>query len=573
MALNDIEEINNFMSYAINFDGKQKVWASQIFKEKSIRKTISFNNDTTQSDTTSDEENNLSEENIFSLFENKLEDKLTSSTFYKEKIEKINKKTMFEESMKNKEISKIPKKKTYISYISMYLENAKIAPFKEYLNPFESYYKYINTGPNHVSVNIILPFVETGKNSIIIECSKDIEISNLIGLICYKYTLKNYKPPLKDIYYYELKIAHSSHEIYYDLPSLDVTKKFNEANFDNLALIDITLLGNNYSKNVTVYTYDAKPYIISLPSYNVPLSMVRDKCLDMVRSKLGLEKKIKDLKMPLFEANCDEFVLLRQNSVRGDFTSIYEKKTVTSSRNITTSNDKSPNTIDNMLPVISENIDYQEPEICSPSDNTLNDSKCITTFEVERLTNLKLKRTELLEITETHIQFISQRTPKVLLVIPWQLLAHFYLSKNHNGVALYKIIWIKFDYLFHNGMKKSNSNTLDSKNFFQRIYKKRGSQSLSSSTNDFQGRNSIDKCSFQYDYKFFEENISFAKWKIINFELSSYYSSSITNIMYPIENNLSALVYKKSDNGRRSPLEAWDIYKKNQNSSHLINNL
>uniref|UniRef100_A0A0K0DWY6 CRIM domain-containing protein n=1 Tax=Strongyloides stercoralis TaxID=6248 RepID=A0A0K0DWY6_STRER len=610
MAFQDIDEINNFMCYAINLEGKHKLWANQIFNEKSMQKKISFNKTTTYSDTTSEEESNSNNENIFNLFENKLEDKISLSKFYKEKTEKIKKNKIFEESIKSstfinsnnsqienvsskKNIFNVPKKKSYNSYISMYLENAKLITYNDYLNPFENYCKYIYTGLNHVTINIIVPFIQSGKNIIVIECSKDIEISNLIGLICYKYTLKNYKPPLKDIYYYELKIAHTSHEIYYDLPSLDVTKKFYESYFDNLALIDITLLGNNYSKNVTVYTYDAKSYLISLPSYNIPLSMVRDKCLNMVKSKLGLEKKIEginldeieyvlqkldnqyenlDLKMPLLQANCDEFVLLRQNSVRGDFTSIYEKKTSTL-KNTIISNDKSSNTLDNLLPTISEVIDFQEPETNSTSDSILNDLKCIATFEVERLTSLKIKKVELLEIMKTHIQFISQRNSKVSLVIPWQLLAHFILSKSNDGITSYKIIWIKFNNLPKDNNTKFNSNTLDSKNFFKRIYKKKKLQNFSLPSNNFWSIQSFEKYYFHYDFNFFDENISSAKWKTINFDLPNNYSSSITNIMSSIENNLSALVYMKSDNGRRSPIEAWEKYKESQHSSYSINNL
>uniref|UniRef100_A0A0N5B8K2 CRIM domain-containing protein n=1 Tax=Strongyloides papillosus TaxID=174720 RepID=A0A0N5B8K2_STREA len=438
MAFHDLKEVSDFMSHAMNLDGKLKPWANQIFKERVIHTKPSYFSETISTDTSSDEEDNSDsdDENIFTLFENKLEDKFTSSKFFKEKMERLKNEKIFEESIKKDsltssgtkyksnipskdDICQVPKDKSYTSYISMKLENMVLSPCEDLLNPFEDYCKYINMGPNHISINIVLPFVESGRNFIVVECLKDIEISNLIGLICYKYTLKNYKPPLKEIYYYELKIAHNLNDIYYDLPSLDVTKKFCESSFDNLALIDITLSGDDISKNVTVYTYDATPYSILLPSYNVPLKMVRDKSLDMAQTQLGLNEKVDgidlceieyvlqklddpstnlDLKMPLFQANCDKFVLLRQGSTRGNFSSVYEKKKINSSilRSGTMNNSKSLNTIDNSLPVISEMFDFHEPEVCSISEDILKDSKHIASFEIERLTHLKFKKTELL---------------------------------------------------------------------------------------------------------------------------------------------------------------------------------
>uniref|UniRef100_A0A0N4ZFM0 CRIM domain-containing protein n=1 Tax=Parastrongyloides trichosuri TaxID=131310 RepID=A0A0N4ZFM0_PARTI len=620
MTFHNAEEINDFISHVMNLEDKIKPWSNQILKTKVKKKVISSmtvnSDDTTSSDTSFDEDETIdSNDDVFNAFENKLGEKLSSSKLFKEKNNKVDDEKLIEEKNDNDRIfeeesncnsieipktnceSPISSSGQCTSFISMFLENLQLNEHEDSPNPYEEYCKYINNGPNHISIKITLPFIESGNEILVVECLRDIEISNLIGLICYIYTLKNYQPPLKEVYFYELKIAHSTVDIDYDLPSLDTTKKFNDTSFEMLALVDITTLNEGFSKTVTVYTYDAKPFYIELPSHNVPLKMVRDKCLEMAKSKLGLNNKLEgidlseieyvlqklddpylslDLKMSLIHANCDEFVLLRQNSVRGDFSNVYEKRIIKSStynNDANNSGRKSSSSVDNSLPAISEyppNI--QDIEVCSIAEEVYDESKFISTFQVERITHLLLKKSEILEIRQSHIQFSSIKTSKVSLIIPWELLAHFVLLKSHGGVSTFQIAWLKFDSIITDNNVKNNTLVTDSKNFFQRFYRRRNSFNYGSLPIMQQSSPTTSQFILHYNPQFFDDNISTARWKYVTFDIPEIHIRSLEDIMISVGNNLSAFVYLQSEDGRVSPVEAWKSYKNEQLSAKILNN-
>ncbi len=127
--------------------------------------------------------------------------------------------------------------KNVVSLLSDQLNNktneANANSFFDYMR-FEA---HIQDPTQMQRIRIFLPM--SGNTSMNVNIFKSAKVSDLIGLICCKYTLKNTQPPLKydTVENYLLKIADETGDIEEEFPALEASNFVGKFGFTDLALI------------------------------------------------------------------------------------------------------------------------------------------------------------------------------------------------------------------------------------------------------------------------------------------------------------------------------------------------
>uniref|UniRef100_A0AC35TIN6 CRIM domain-containing protein n=1 Tax=Rhabditophanes sp. KR3021 TaxID=114890 RepID=A0AC35TIN6_9BILA len=468
------------------------------------------------------------------------------------------------------------------SLFSSILDN--ITPRKAVLTPnkFDYFATFQSSANSHVKVTILIPSIDSSQpqQSLIVQCEKNIKISDLIGLSCYLYTANKMTPPLKDVTFYELKIAIDKDEIEYELPALDMEKRYGDSDFSMLALVDISRHGEAECKvPVTVYLYNAKPIHFNVESYNVSLKIIRDKCLELARHDLLLDEvrfgmyKVKryeletlakageslDLSKTLGSCGTNEFVILRENSARGNFAKLMHKRQRNSSIEtdiIVESTMSVPATPcdQNASSVFGDINDANSSSISPALTLYLADTKILASCPIDRVYKLKLNHSSYLEVKEHYVQISTQKN-KPTLIIPWALLSNYEFAMKSEDKALFKVIYLKF----------SKSNTISgvnkARNVMQKISLRKRSFSLGSSSVPSLPVPLLNMGLFSltYDKEFYEKNIEFAKWKTLNFEVQKNYIKSLSEIFNDLDSNFAARLYMHSSDTHLSPSHSWNL--------------
>ncbi|EJD74287.1 PAP2 superfamily protein [Loa loa] len=193
---------------------------------------------------------------------------------------------------------------------------------------------------------VFYPFVEpepkSGKCfSLTIYAQCDICISDLVGLCCYEYARCQRTNDIGSVAQYHLLMAEENGEVDRDLPPVDGHRLLSELGscWSTIALEKRRSNNCFGMKNIIVYTVSGKQYEFPMDSLDVPLRWLRDQAIQKRIDDEGQEfmsdcpayreyvlEAVRqpdvalDLNKPISSTACLEFLLLRINSSRGDFT-------------------------------------------------------------------------------------------------------------------------------------------------------------------------------------------------------------------------------------------------------------
>ncbi|VBB26501.1 unnamed protein product [Acanthocheilonema viteae] len=206
---------------------------------------------------------------------------------------------------------------------------------------------------------VFYPFAEFESNdgkcfSLTIYAQCEICISDLIGLCCYEYArcrktnnigyvfrlLLINMQSIRSVTHYHLLMAEENGEVDRDLPPIDGHRLLNELGscWSTIALEKRRSVNCSQMTNVTVYTVSGKQYEFLMDSLDVPLRWLRDQAVkkriedegpqflsdcpalrEYVLEAVKQPGVVLDLNKPISSTTCLEFLLLRINSSRGDF--------------------------------------------------------------------------------------------------------------------------------------------------------------------------------------------------------------------------------------------------------------
>ncbi|VDN02355.1 unnamed protein product [Thelazia callipaeda] len=170
----------------------------------------------------------------------------------------------------------------------------------------------------------------------------DIRVFDLVGLCCYEYARYRKTNNLEPVSHYHLLMAEENGEIDEGLPAIDGYRLLNELGscWSTVALVKSLTTSNFRNKVVVVYTITGRRYEFFIESMNLSLRWLRDEaikrriedeyesfCYNLQFQEYGLETIkerdiLLDLDKPISSTASWEFLLIRANSSRGDFTPV-----------------------------------------------------------------------------------------------------------------------------------------------------------------------------------------------------------------------------------------------------------
>lgn len=180
------------------------------------------------------------------------------------------------------------------------------------------------------------------------------KIQDLIGLICWQYTVEMREPPLQEnVDMYCLHIAEDDGEVDADFPSLDSKEPVSKFGFTKLALVEKdvpTQIKHTYI--VTVNIPNRGFHKFPIDSVHITMKEILDKTLKKRKIKVkpgqsyNLEKQSEpgvpvDLEATLPSMDEMEFVLVREHSSRGDSTDYDDNKSSKMAESLTSHQYKS----------------------------------------------------------------------------------------------------------------------------------------------------------------------------------------------------------------------------------------
>lgn len=212
-------------------------------------------------------------------------------------------------------------------------------------NPFLEYAKFdgkASVGVSTKKIDIFLTMAppEDRPYPMTVVVIATAKIQDLIGLICWQYTIEMREPPLQentDVYC--LHIAEDDGEVDTDFPSLDNKEPVSKFGFTKLALVqkDVPANSNRPSIIVTVNVPHRGFNKFQIDSMNIPVKAILEKVLKRRKIKVrpgqsyNLEKQKEpgvpvDLDASLTSMDTLEFCLVREHSSRGDSIDVEDNK-------------------------------------------------------------------------------------------------------------------------------------------------------------------------------------------------------------------------------------------------------
>ncbi|XP_053398792.1 target of rapamycin complex 2 subunit MAPKAP1-like isoform X2 [Mercenaria mercenaria] len=227
-------------------------------------------------------------------------------------------------------------------------------------NPFIEYAKFdgkASVGVSTKKIDIFLTMVppEDRPYPMTVVVIATAKIQDLVGLICWQYTIEMREPPLQEnTDLYCLHIAEDDGEVDTDFPSLDSKEPVSKFGFTKLALVqkDVPANTNKPSVIVTVNVPHRGFNKFQVESMNIPMREILDKVLKRRKIKVrpgqsyNLEKQVEpglpvDLDANLSSMDTLEFCLVREHSSRGDFVESDDNKSSNMAESLTSHQYKS----------------------------------------------------------------------------------------------------------------------------------------------------------------------------------------------------------------------------------------
>jgi len=220
------------------------------------------------------------------------------------------------------------------SSLSVQLQQFAMTPH----NPFSDYARFDGKATPNVptrKLGIFLSMVDDAERAYpmgVIPLSSA-KVSEVIGLICWQYTMQDRQPPLSDnLHLYSLYIAEDDGEVDYEFPPIDKREPISKFGFGRLALVvnDTPTTADiaKPSLTVTVNLLDHGFTKVEVDSDTIKLAEILDIVLE--RRRIRPEQKIRytleresehgralDLGLPLSAMDTYSFCLVRENSTRG----------------------------------------------------------------------------------------------------------------------------------------------------------------------------------------------------------------------------------------------------------------
>ncbi|XP_060602079.1 target of rapamycin complex 2 subunit MAPKAP1-like [Ruditapes philippinarum] len=227
-------------------------------------------------------------------------------------------------------------------------------------NPFLEFAKFdgkASVGVSTKKIDIFLTMVppEDRPYPMTVVVIATAKIQDLIGLICWQYTIEMREPPLQEnIDVYCLHIAEDDGEVDTDFPSLDSKEPVSKFGFTKLALVqkDVPTSSNKPSIIVTVNVPHRGFNKFQIDSLNISMRDILEKVLKRRKIKVrpgqsyNLEKQVEpglpvDLDANLSSMDTLEFCLVREHSSRGDYIEVDDGKTSNLAESLTSHQYKS----------------------------------------------------------------------------------------------------------------------------------------------------------------------------------------------------------------------------------------
>ncbi|KAL4223239.1 Target of rapamycin complex 2 subunit mapkap1 [Mactra antiquata] len=212
-------------------------------------------------------------------------------------------------------------------------------------NPFLEYAKFdgkasvgVPTKKIDIFLTMALPEDRPYPMSVVVIASA--KIQDLVGLICWQYTIELREPPLQEnTDMYCLHIAEDDGEVDTDFPSLDSKEPVSKFGFTKLALVekDVPSQSNKSTIIVTINVPHRGFNKFQIDGMSISMKEILDKVLKRRKIKVrpgqsyNLEKQVEpgiavDLEANLASMDTLEFCLVREHSSRGDSMEIYDNK-------------------------------------------------------------------------------------------------------------------------------------------------------------------------------------------------------------------------------------------------------
>uniref|UniRef100_A0A8R1XK56 Target of rapamycin complex 2 subunit MAPKAP1 n=2 Tax=Onchocerca TaxID=6281 RepID=A0A8R1XK56_ONCVO len=423
------------------------------------------------------------------------------------------------------------------------------------------------------------PELDNGKCfSLTIYAQCDICISDLVGLCCYEYARCQRTNDIESVTQYHLLMAEENGEVDRDLPSVDGHRLLSELGscWSTIALEKRQSYKYSEITNVVVYTISGKQYEFSIDSPDVPLRWLRDQTVKKRIEDEGQEfmsdytalreyileavkqpDVVLDLNKPISSVACSEFLLLRINSSRGDFSP-------TRCSSIAQGHSSTSKIHDDL---ISSSFGQQQcsdvihkkysrtstAASISSSSIDITDSlgNSISFYPVQKIHRHKPKcnalltiRTDGFELAPNQLDRTRKRNPILLhsslktLCVTWNCVGGVEITNRSNSKRRVRIVWLTCPTVKHQSEESKRNQ-------------------LASSTQDSLNLKLVR--STENDELLRQKLFNDACWKILQLEADADDAWNITQQISTIIDNRNSVVhqiYKYSNSGTKKPKKA-----------------
>ncbi|KAM3718419.1 Stress-activated map kinase-interacting protein [Dirofilaria immitis] len=424
------------------------------------------------------------------------------------------------------------------------------------------------------------PKLDNGKCfSLTIYAQRETCISDLVGLCCYEYARCRRTNDIESVSQYHLLMAEENGEVDRGLPTVDGHRLLSELGscWSTIALEKRQSLNYLGITNVIVYTISGKRYEFSIDSPDLPLRWLRDQAVEkriedegqeLMSDCLALREYILedanrpdvilDLNKPISSSACVEFLLLRINSSRGDFSpsrcSSFAQKYNSASK---IQDDSLGSSFEQQQRFDSANRKCSKTSTTTTISSSSFDIKdslgdSIAFYPVEKIHRYKLKCNALLTIRTNGFELAANQPDQTrkrdfillhcslkTLRVTWNYVGGVEIIDRSNSKRRVRIIWLAYPSIKH----KSEASKMDE---------------LTSSTQDSTMSLKSDKL-IENDELSRRKIYNDAYWKILQLEADVDDAWNITEKMNTIIDGMNSTVhqiYKHSNGGMKKPKKA-----------------
>ncbi|KAI6216772.1 Stress-activated map kinase-interacting protein 1-like protein [Aphelenchoides besseyi] len=357
---------------------------------------------------------------------------------------------------------------------------------KIHFNEFAKF-EAIENEPDSRTINVIFPFSSSPSNQqpkiLAVRAKDTATVDEFIGLCCYLYNKNEFKPQCISPSAYSLYLADDTFDFDAELPALDRFRLIGECGFNILALVqtsDVDQSAEAEKYVVNVHQTNGTRFVFELDTLNKTLEWLRDESAKRSAELMARNRKMSCIRKIAYHLEAldgpDEtlklsstiaamgtldFLLIRQNSSRGDFVPsrndgvdstlrtplfVQTKQRPSNLRQAPLTSTESTASISSTM---ASKMESPTTPVSRSGFPTLGSGEIILEFQVERLHRIKPRsiaklviRDDCLEVFPIFVRkFVGQSTQKAT-TFSWDLVADIEHHDRHNGRRLIKIVWL-----------------------------------------------------------------------------------------------------------------------------------